>query len=417
MHVAYITTEIPRPNQAGYLAYNHALTKALVDRGIDVTIVLGWPRLPAPIVRYSADLDARRVRVVGPGLASIHGHVVVTQPARSLRSLARWAVGLAPGALGERLQRQGRSLDYGKVDAVVGRFLTEDEARAAAAMARGADVVLVDTIFRAPALAYLPHHQPKVVIAHDVFSARHASLRALGLDLFPPTLTEADEARLLAPADLVVAIQAQENAVLAKLAPHARIVTAPMPAEPVARPPGVARQAGRLAFVGSRAPHNVDGLRWFLGEIWPRLRAAMPKIQLDVCGTVGRSVGDVPAGVTVHGIVPDLAPILYRACLAVAPVRAGSGQATKMLDFAAHGLTTVTTTQGLAGYEPTEPWPFIAADTPEAFADAIARLAASDGTKREATASDFLRQYDAAVLLRPFVDSIEALARGQRQAA
>lgn len=413
MRVAYITTEIPRPNQAGYLAYNHALVKALADHGIDVTIVLGWPRLSAPVLRYGDDLDAGRVRVVGPGLATIGGYVVITRPLLGLRALARWAAGRVPGRLGERMQRQGRALAYGTVDAVLGRFLTEEEARAAALMAGQADLVLVDTIFRAPALAYLPAQQPKGVIAHDVFSARHASLRALGLELFPANLTEDDEARLLASADLVVAIQQQENAVLAQLAPHARVVTAPMPATPAPRPAGTAREAGRLAFVGSRAPHNVDGLRWFLAKVWPRLGALLPDVRLDVCGSVGRSVGEAPPGVTVHGIVPDLAPILHRACLAVAPVRAGSGQATKMLDFAAHGLTTVTTSQGLAGYDRADAWPFVAADTAEAFAAETARLAATDGIDREAVAAVFMRGYDPAVLLRPFIEAVEALAAGR----
>lgn len=413
MRVAYITTEIPRRSRAGYLAYNHALVTALARSGIEVTLVLGWPRLAAPVVRYAGDLDAARVGVVGPGLATIRGHVVLTSPARALRALARWGLGLVPGPLGERLRRHGRSLAYGMVDAILGRFLTEAEARAAAALAADAEVVLVDTIFRAPALAYLPPGQPGGVIAHDVFSARHRSLSALGLELFPPTLSEEDEARLLAPADLVVAIQQQENAVLAQLAPHARVVTAPMPATPAPRPAGTAREAGRLAFVGSRAPHNVDGLRWFLAKVWPRLGALLPNVRLDVCGSVGRSVGEAPPGVTVHGIVPDLAPILHRACLAVAPVRAGSGQATKMLDFAAHGLTTVTTSQGLAGYDRADAWPFVAADTAEAFAAETARLAATDGIDREAVAAVFMRGYDPAVLLRPFIEAVEALAAGR----
>lgn len=382
---------------------------------MDVVIVLGWPRLPAPLVRLPPDLAVRQVRVAGSGLLSIGSTAIAIRPAYMLRALLRWALGQVPGALGERLRRHGRSVAYGLVDAVLGRFLTPSEARAAAAMAANADVVIADTIFRAPALAHLPDGQPKVIIAHDVFSARHASLSALGLELFPPSLTAADEAALLAKADLIVAIQAQEASILAGLAPRAQVVTAPMPAAPVPRPGGVVREAGRLAFVGSVAPHNVDGLRWFLGEVWPKLRASLPSVRLDICGSAGRASIDWPQGVTVHGIVPELAPILHRACLAIAPVRAGSGQATKLLDFAAHGLSTVTTSQGLAGYERSDPWPFVAADTADRFAEVTAQLAASDGMAREATAIRFMRRYDAAIVLRPFVNAVEALARSGAQ--
>jgi glycosyltransferase involved in cell wall biosynthesis len=419
VQIAFVTDEIPRPNRAGYHAYNHALISALAARGHDVRIVLAWPRLPAPVVRYGDSFDPARVRVAGGGLVSLGGCAVMLQPRAALRAAARAIIDQLPARWGEGLRRRGRAADHGMVDSVLGRWMTAEEAAAAARLSRGADLVLADTIFRAPALAALPAHGPaRGIVAHDVFHARHASLAARGLRLSPPTLTEAEEAGWLATAPLIAAIQANEAREIARLAPAARVVVAPMPARFVPRPAGIPRVPGRIAFVGSVAPHNVDGMRWFLAEVWPRIRAAQPDAALDVCGTVGGGLGDVPDGVLLHGNVPDLAPLLHRASVAIAPLLAGSGQVIKLLDYAAHGLATVTTSQGTAGYAPGAGWPFEIADGPEAFAAATLHLAAGGAEAREARAEAFVRRNSAELVLRPFIDAVEAAAvPGARPAA
>jgi hypothetical protein len=433
------------------LAYNFSILSFLVGLGHDVTVVLARPRLPG--LRQATG----GLRVVGPGLRSGNGWVAVARPKDAVRVVARAALGLLPKALGERLRRQGRGGAYGDVDAVLGRFLSAAEARAASGFAAGADWVVADTIFRAPVLACtggkapsprpLPprgereqqaaafpsshspplggegrgegrgegaappaHARPRTaIITHDIFAARHAALSARGLKLFPPTLSAADEARHLAQAELLVAIQPEEAEALRHLAPRAIVVTAPMPARAVPRPAHVARAPGRLVFVGSASAHNSDGMRWFLAEVWPRVQKTLPGARLDVAGTVCRELGAAPPGVTLLGPVPDLAPLLHGASLAVAPLLAGSGLKIKLLDFSAHGLVTVTTPIGTAGFLRTEAWPFIEADGAEDFAAAILAHATPDAA-REAAALDYVRNYDAASVFAPLARALSAAA-------
>ncbi len=380
---------MPRPGEAGHLAYNHAILSHLAARGHEVTVVLARPRLDGLVQRTGG------LRVVGPGLASGDGWVATSRPKDAVRILARSALSLLPSGLGEALRRRGRAGDYGEADAVLGRFLSEAEAEAAARLCAGADWVVADTIFRAPALAKLAPGPRRAIVAHDLFHARHAALSARGLALFPPTLTAEDEARWLAEAELLVAIQPEEEQALASLAPAARVVTAPMPARAIPRPAGTMREATRLVFIGSASAHNTDGLRWFLAEVWPLIRARLPEARLDVAGTVCREVGAAPEGVSLLGRVPDLAPLLHRAGLAIAPLRAGSGLKIKLLDYAAHGLATVTTTVGAAGFLRDAAWPFVLADDAEGFADAALSLAGSDPTAREAAALAYVGHYGA----------------------
>jgi hypothetical protein len=411
LRIAFVTDQIPRPNRSGYLAYNHALMSALVDRGHEVTLVLAGQRLGAPVVRYDDVFDADRVRVVGPDIRSFHGGVAVRGIAGQARARARWAMARLPGGMGENLRRHAWTLIHGPVDSVLGQFLNGTGAEAAARLAASADITLVDTIFRAAVLDGLPPDQPRGIITHDVFSERHAALSARGMRLVPRGLTEAEEVALLRRAPLLVAIQDSEAAILRRLVPAATVVTAPMPARLVPRPASQPRQAGRIVYVGSAAPHNIDGMRWFLEQVWPLVARDLPSARLDIIGGIGSMLGTLPDGVVAHGIVADIGPALHGACLAIAPLLAGSGQAIKLVTYTQHGLMTVTTTQGAAGYTHDEGWPFTLADSPVDFASAVAQLAATDGTAREPAAMAYLARFEPARALKPFIDAIEATRR------
>jgi succinoglycan biosynthesis protein ExoO len=123
-----------------------------------------------------------------------------------------------------------------------------------------------------------------------------------------------------------------------------------------------------MVFLGSDSLPNLDGLRWFIADIWPLLTGH--GITLDIIGDAGTALGPLPAGMTSHGRVQNPGPILHRASLAIAPLRVGSGLKIKLLDYARHGLTTITTSSGLAGFVP-DGAPFILADTKDDFAHAI----------------------------------------------
>ncbi len=371
-HFAFITDEVPRPGEAGHLAMNHAIVHYLATRGHRVTVLLARPRLPWPVQSYAAYLDPQRVRVEGPGIVALHGRVLA--PKAAPRILARKALATLPATLRERLRTRARAGEYGAVDAILGQFITDDAVDwcAARIAALQPDAVLVDTIFRAAVLRDARVRAiPNVIVAHDVFHQRHAALTARGYKLYPPSMTVEDETALLSLGQSIAAIQPEETALLARLLPQHPVFTAPMPATPVPRPAGVARDPRRVVFMGSASLHNTDGLRWLLGEIWPRIHAQMPDAQLDVCGTVADTAGAAPPGVNLLGRVPDLAPVLHHAALAVAPLRAGSGLKIKLLDFVAHGLGVVTTHIGAEGFADSADSPFLIADEAAGFADLV----------------------------------------------
>ncbi|MBW8268723.1 glycosyltransferase family 4 protein [Caldovatus sp. SYSU G05006] len=409
-----VTDEVPRPGLAGHLAVNHAIVAHLAARGHEVLILLARPRLPWPVQRLAAAaLDPARVRVEGPGLIAGRGWIAAA-PRPAARILARQALALLPAGLRERLRRRARAGAYGLVDAVLGRFLDPAAAERAAARiaALAPQAVLVDTIFRAPLL-----RDPRlagtqaVLIAHDVFHRRHAALSVRGLRLHPERLAAEDERDLLRLARTVVAIQPEEEALLRDLVPERRVLCAPMPALPRPRPPAIAREPGLLVFLGSDSAHNLDGMRWFLAEVWPRLRATLPGARLEICGSIGRALGaGLPEGVRARGVVRDLGPVLHRAACAVAPVLAGSGLKIKLLDYAAHGLPVVTTPAGAAGFAPAPDRPFFVTGDAEGFARAAARLAADEAgfARRERAALGYCALYAPERVFAALTAAVEA---------
>ncbi len=360
MLIAFVTDELPRPGAAGHLALNHAIITWAQSEGHEVRVLLVGSRLPAPVVQYGI------APVVGRHIAALGPYLVPRQVRPAVGLMLRYGLNILPQPIVSKLKKRRNA----GADAVLGSFTTVADAAWCAAYLRHwrADAMLVDTIFRTPVInALQPHEFKTILVAHDVFFRRHLALSTAGYRVAPAALSAATEAGFWRLADHVAAIQPEEAALMGQSG--ARVFLLPMPAVPVPRPAGTERLANRLVFTGSASLPNLDGLRWFLAEIWPLL--AGQGIALDIAGDAGPALGALPEGVTALGRVKNLAPLLHSASLAIAPLRAGSGLKIKMLDYARHGLTTIATSCSLEGFAADDHAVFIRADTAAEFAATI----------------------------------------------
>jgi glycosyltransferase involved in cell wall biosynthesis len=134
---------------------------------------------------------------------------------------------------------------------------------------------------------------------------------------------------------------------------------------------------GRLDF----GP-NVQALEWFVGRVWPRVRAAVPDARFDVFGfqptpAVERWAGR--DGVTLTPNLPDIRGAVRSRAVVVLPFVSGGGIKNKLLEAAAMGRAVVATprvTAGLAGRPPVA-----SAATPAAFAAELVRLWRDSGER------------------------------------
>lgn len=133
-----------------------------------------------------------------------------------------------------------------------------------------------------------------------------------------------------------------------------------------------------LVFVGGfRHPPNTDAVRWFVEEVFPRVREAEPRIVFHCIG--GHVPGAIQAlsarpGVVVHGHVPDIDPYMAGCRIAVAPLRFGAGVKGKVNLSMAHGQPVVATPVAVEGMHLQDGRDVLVAATAEAFAGQVLRL-------------------------------------------
>ena len=99
---------------------------------------------------------------------------------------------------------------------------------------------------------------------------------------------------------------------------------------------------------------NVDAVRWFAKEVWPRVLAAEPNARFYI---VGRNP---PAQVqklskhiriTVSGSVPDVRPYLRNARVVVAPLQIARGVQNKVLEALAMAKPVVASLKAMEGID------------------------------------------------------------------
>ena len=125
-------------------------------------------------------------------------------------------------------------------------------------------------------------------------------------------------------------------------------------------------------------PPNVDALRWFCAEIWPKVQARVPGVSLKIVGAKPtaaiRALAESNPSIIVTGSVPDVRPYAEDCAAFIVPLRSGSGMRVKILNALSMGLPVVSTTVGAEGIAVQDGEHLLLADTPDAFAKAVLRL-------------------------------------------
>jgi sugar transferase (PEP-CTERM/EpsH1 system associated) len=118
---------------------------------------------------------------------------------------------------------------------------------------------------------------------------------------------------------------------------------------------------------------NVDAVRWFVEQAWPRLRAREPRVQLYVVGSRPAAEVEALAGddIVVTGRVADVRPYLQHAAAVIAPMRIARGIQNKVLEGMAMARPVVVTSLGLEGIDAVQGQSVLVADEADDFADRV----------------------------------------------
>lgn len=195
-----------------------------------------------------------------------------------------------------------------------------------------------------------------------------------------------EERRLLAGADAVAFVSNEEAGLFRSLmAAHPdRVVTLPNGVDtdlfdPRRYPEAPIPTAGQtIVFTGAMDYRpNVEAVQWFVREVFPGIRQAIPQAQFLIVG--GRPTADVrrlgwdPA-VIVTGQVESVAAYLAHAQLAVAPLQIARGIQNKVLEAMAMEKPQVVSPGALTGIQSTPGTHLLYADQPQEWVDACVSL-------------------------------------------
>ena len=147
-------------------------------------------------------------------------------------------------------------------------------------------------------------------------------------------------------------------------------------ARPPAEPLRQTSTPPRVGFIGRfEYLPNVQGIRWFVEECWPRIRRQVPDARLRLIGK-GSDAAVTSAGndIDALGWVEDAASEIASWSVMVIPVRTGAGTRVKIADGFSRQCPLVSTRVGAFGYDVTNGRELFLADTPAEFAGACVRL-------------------------------------------
>jgi glycosyltransferase involved in cell wall biosynthesis len=151
--------------------------------------------------------------------------------------------------------------------------------------------------------------------------------------------------------------------------------------------PSLVRKSGTILAVSNwRWKPNLDGLRWFLNEVWPSVIRNYPEVRLKVAGE-GLSDSFTnnyhSKNVDFLGFVDDIDTLRLTSSIFVAPLLSGSGMKLKVLEALAAGLPTVTTDFGAQGIDMVDGTHYLHADTSNQFIHALNTLMENDQLRKD----------------------------------
>jgi sugar transferase (PEP-CTERM/EpsH1 system associated) len=179
--------------------------------------------------------------------------------------------------------------------------------------------------------------------------------------------------------DVNIVMSALDAEELQRIAPGAQMAVVPngVDIEYFVPRPGEETQA--LIYTGGMNMFaNRDAVLYFLQNVWPQVRAAIPKVTFYVVGQDPpaelRRLAAPGSGVIVTGYVSDVRPYVAKSAVYVVPLRVGGGTRLKVVDAMAQGKAIVSTSVGCEGIDVSPDRNIAVADEPDRFAERVIHL-------------------------------------------
>jgi len=260
---------------------------------------------------------------------------------------------------------------------------------------RGAyDLLYVDEMFLAPyawGIADVPKILSRTKIDYSFYGQLAKNSASTGqklLSLIEYHKTYRYEKRVWLEFRKGIVCSPREKELVMKIAPDVDLLVAPNGVDTrlFAFDEGKEREVPVLLFVGTMSYQpNIDGVLYFLREVYPRIIADRDEVEIWIVGhdpPLSIQLFDRDPRIKVTGSVSDVQPY-YRGCTAViVPLRIGGGTRLKIAEAMAIGRPVISTPIGCEGLEVRHEEHLLIAEGPEEFAQQTLRLLDEPGLRK-----------------------------------
>jgi len=255
------------------------------------------------------------------------------------------------------------------------------------------DVIHIESLFMTPYLGTIRRHsKAKVVlrshnIEHLIWEkqakttqniARKAYLKYLASKL------KDYEVDMLTQIDGIVAISSIDFNVFRKLGFKRAMCTVPFGISPTEQIVSLEKRELAVCYLGSMdwSP-NLEGMVWFLEEVWPKIHQVHPELKFYLAGRkIPQGIRDYGnEHIIIVGEVPDVQEYLQKYSIMVVPLLSTGGLRVRIIEGMAAGNAIVTTQAAAAGIDYTENEELLIANSANQFVEAVSKLIADESLR------------------------------------
>ncbi len=260
------------------------------------------------------------------------------------------------------------------------------------------DVVHLDTLYTTPYVACIRRFAPRAKIVYVSQNVESVIWERLSVDKKNATWLQkiknryfkllakrlkSDEKKVFEQVDGVCAITEIDSKLMEQLGCKKPMWVVPFGIFMTdAKPDFSLPQSHQICFIASLdwLP-NVEGLLWFLDNVWCLVKAQKPDLRCLVAGkSMPKNLKNKQiAGVEMVGEVADAQRFIQESGILIVPLLSGSGMRIKILEGMALGKAIVSTSVGAEGIGVQNHHDICVADTPEDFAKNLLELINDEG--------------------------------------
>jgi glycosyltransferase involved in cell wall biosynthesis len=122
---------------------------------------------------------------------------------------------------------------------------------------------------------------------------------------------------------------------------------------------------------------NIEGLKWFINQVWPHLHIRYPALKLNIAGRnpdIKLTGFFNTPGIQYFGEVEDVATFMEKGKIMIIPLFSGSGMRVKIIEGLARKKCIITTSKGMEGIPAENEKHLLKADSVQNYIDQIKKV-------------------------------------------